>query len=121
MRILLADDSTTMRKIILRVLTAVGFGDDVTEAVDGNEVVFLFKSGEFDLVISDWNMPGKTGLEVVQEIRVQDDDVPVIFVITEAEKGRVIKALELSVYDYLVKPFTAEMLRVKIEKHCFSG
>ena len=114
-RVLVADDSSTMRKIILRSLQAVGV-DEVTEAADGAEAVSLFKPNDFDMVLTDWNMPGKTGLEVVQEIRAQDGDVPIIMVTTEAEKGRVVQAIQAGVSDYLVKPFTADTLREKLEK-----
>ena len=115
-RVLVADDSSTMRKIILRSLQAVGV-DEVTEAADGSEAVALFKPDSFDMVLTDWNMPGKTGLEVVQEIRSQDANVPIIMVTTEAEKGRVMQAIQAGVSDYLVKPFTADTLREKLEKH----
>jgi two-component system chemotaxis response regulator CheY len=115
-KVLVADDSSTMRKIILRSLQAVGV-TDTEEAADGAEALSLFKPGEFDLVLTDWNMPGKTGLEVVQEIRSQDANVPVIMVTTEAEKGRVMEAIQAGVSDYLVKPFTADTLREKLEKH----
>jgi two-component system chemotaxis response regulator CheY len=115
-RILVADDSSTMRKIILRSLNAVGVPGAV-EASDGEEAINQFKPGEFDMVLTDWNMPGKSGLEVVQEIRKQDTKVPIIMVTTEAEKSRVMEAIQAGVSDYLVKPFTADMLREKLEKH----
>jgi two-component system chemotaxis response regulator CheY len=105
-----------MRKIILRSLQAVGV-TQATEAQDGTEAVALFKPGQFDMVLTDWNMPGKTGLEVVQEIRAQDAAVPIIMVTTEAEKGRVTQAIQAGVSDYLVKPFTADTLREKLLKH----
>jgi len=105
-----------MRKIILRSLQAVGV-TDVTEASDGSEALAIFKPGEFDLVLTDWNMPGMTGLEVLQGIRAQDASIPVIMVTTEAEKTRVLQAIQAGVSDYLVKPFTADTLREKLEKH----
>ena len=117
LRVLVADDSSTMRKIIIRSLLAVG-APGTTEAADGNEAVALFKPGEFDLVLTDWNMPGKNGLEVVQAIRAQDAKVPIIMVTTEAEKDRVLQAIQAGVTDYLIKPFTAETLREKLSKHC---
>jgi two-component system chemotaxis response regulator CheY len=116
-RVLVADDSSTMRKIILRSLNAVGI-PSATEAADGEEAVKAFKPGDFDLVLTDWNMPGKNGLEVITEIRKQDAEVPIIMVTTEAEKAKVLEAIEAGVTDYLVKPFTADTLREKIEKHC---
>ena len=114
-RVLVADDSSTMRKIILWSLNAVGVS--AVEAADGEEAVGLFNPGDFDLVLTDWNMPGKTGLEVTQEIRKKDADVPIIMVTTEAEKTRVLEAIQAGVSDYLVKPFTADTLQEKLEKH----
>ncbi|MGL6225416.1 MAG: response regulator [Thermoguttaceae bacterium] len=116
MRVLVADDSSTMRKIILRSLQAVGV-TDVAEAADGTEAVAMFKPGLFDMVLTDWNMPGMTGLEVLQNIRAQDANIPVIMVTTEAEKSRVLQAIQAGVTDYLVKPFSADSLREKLEKH----
>ncbi len=87
------------------------------EGAYGDEAVNLFKPGEFDIVLTDWNMPGKNGLEVIQEIRKMDANVPIIMVTTEAEKSRVVEAIQAGVSDYLVKPFTAETLREKLEKH----
>jgi two-component system chemotaxis response regulator CheY len=116
MRVLVADDSSTMRKIIVRSLLAVG-APGAIEAADGNEAVQLFQPGEFDLVLTDWNMPGKSGIEVVREIRALDAKVPIIMITTEAEKARVLEAIQAGVSDYLVKPFTAETLREKLEKH----
>ncbi len=115
-RVLVADDSGTMRKIILRSLSAVGIPSAV-EASDGNEAVQIFIPGHFDLVLTDWNMPGKTGLEVTREIRAQDPKVPIIMITTEAEKQRVMDAIQAGVTDYLVKPFTPDALQEKLDKH----
>lgn len=115
MKVLVADDSSTMRKIILRSLQAVGV-TDIGEAADGDEAIEMFSEGQYDMVLTDWNMPGKNGLEVIQEIRKTDKDVPILMVTTEAEKGRVMEAIQAGVSDYLVKPFTAETLREKLEK-----
>jgi two-component system chemotaxis response regulator CheY len=115
-RVLVADDSSTMRKIIIRSLQAVGVSE-ITEAADGTEAIAKFQPGQFDMVLTDWNMPGKTGLEVVQDIRGRDAKIPIIMVTTEAEKGRVMQAIQAGVSDYLVKPFTAETLREKLSKH----
>lgn len=115
-RVLVADDSSTMRKIILRSLDAVGVSNAI-EAVDGEEAIGLFEQGQFDLVLTDWNMPRKNGLELIQEIRKQDGDVTIIMVTTEAEKSCVLEGIQAGVSDYLVKPFTADMLREKLEKH----
>lgn len=113
---LVADDSGTMRKIIIRSLTAVGISS-VVEAADGNQAVEKFKAEPFDLVLTDWNMPGKSGLEVTQAIRAVNPTVPILMITTEAEKQRVMAAIEAGVTDYLVKPFTADVLQAKLDKH----
>ncbi len=115
-RVLVADDSRTMRKIIIRTLLEVGPAH-TTEARDGSEAVSLFQPGAFDLVLTDWNMPGKTGLQVVRAIRREDADVPIIMVTTEAEDRRVAQATKAGATSYLTKPFTADMLREKLEQH----
>lgn len=116
MRVLIADDSGTMRTIIKRSLESLGV-TGALEAADGNQAVELFKAGAFDLVLTDWNMPGKTGLEVVREIRALDAEVKIMMVTTEAERTRVVQAIEAGVSDYLVKPFTGDVLREKLQKH----
>ena len=115
-KVLVADDSVTMRTIIRRSLKSIGVEDSV-EAADGDQALAEFEPGKFDLVLTDWNMPGKSGLEVTQEIRKLDKNVPIIMVTTEGEKARVLQAIEAGVSDYLVKPFDAETLREKLEKH----
>ncbi len=116
LKVLLADDSSTMRKIILRSLQAVGVHETI-EAKDGSEAVALFAQHDIDVVLTDWNMPGKTGIEVVREIRVQDANIPIIMVTTEAETSRVMEAIQAGVTDYLVKPFEADTLREKLYKY----
>ena len=115
-RVLVADDSETMRNIITRSLKAVGIPSTV-EATDGNEAVQIFIPGHYDLVLADWKTPGKTGLEVTQAIRAEDPKVPIIMITTEEEKQRVLEAVESGVTDYLVKPFTDDALQEKLEKH----
>jgi len=115
-RVLVVDDSITMRKLILRSLGAAGIVGAV-EAADGGEAIAKFKPGEFDLVLTDWNMPGKTGLEVVEEIRGRDARVKIVMVTAEAETSRVRAAFEAGACDYLVKPFTVESLREKLARH----
>jgi two-component system chemotaxis response regulator CheY len=114
-KVLVADDSGTMRKIIIRSLNAVGV-TDVTEAADGAEALLKFAEEQFDLVLTDWNMPEKTGLEVIEGIRGQGSKVPIVMITTEAEQRRVLDAIRAGVSDYLVKPFQADQLREKIDK-----
>jgi len=115
LNVLVADDSSTMRKIIIRSLQAVGVPDAV-EAKDGAEAVDRFKEGGIDLVLTDWNMPNKSGLEVVQDIRAVNKEVPIVMITTEAEKRRVVEAIQAGVSDYLVKPFDSDALREKLTK-----
>ncbi len=113
--VLVADDSGTMRKIIIRSLQMLGIQNSA-EAKDGDEAISIFKQGGINLVLTDWNMPGKSGLEVIREIRAQDKDVPIIMVTTEAEKRRVLETIEVGVSDYIIKPFEVEVLRDKLRK-----
>jgi two-component system chemotaxis response regulator CheY len=115
-RVLVADASDTMRKIILRSLESAGVAS-TTEAANGTEALKKFKPGEFDLVLTDWEMPGKNGLEVITGIRKLDAKVPIIMVTATAEKPRVLQAIAAGVSDYLVKPFTADTLREKLQKY----
>jgi two-component system, chemotaxis family, chemotaxis protein CheY len=114
-RVLVADDSGTMRKIICRSLAAVGLTDTV-QAADGLSAIELFKAGGIHLVLTDWNMPGKNGVEAARAIRTLDKQIPILMVTTEAEKARVLEAIQAGVTDYLVKPFTTEGLQKKLER-----
>lgn len=116
-KVLVVDDSATMRKIVIRALNSVGC-TDTAEAVDGQEAIAAFQASAFDVVLTDWNMPNKTGVELAREIRALGSKVPVFMITTEAEKDRVLEAMRAGVSDYLVKPFTADMLREKLEKYC---
>lgn len=116
LKVLLVDDSGTMRKIILRSLQAVGV-TETTEAADGSEALTKFRAEPFDLVMTDWNMPVKTGLELTKDIRASGSNVPVLMITTEAEKCRVLEAIQAGISDYLVKPFTPDVLREKIMKY----
>lgn len=114
-KVLVADDSGVMRKIIVRALNNCGV-TDVVEAGDGAEALALFGQQAFDLVMTDWNMPNKDGLQLLKDIRGTGSKVPVIMVTTEAEVGRVKEAIAAGVNDYLAKPFDKDMLQQKIEK-----
>jgi two-component system chemotaxis response regulator CheY len=116
-KVLVADDSGVMRKIIIRALNSCGV-TDIVEAADGAEAVDKFKSQGADLVMTDWNMPNKTGLEVAKEIRASGSDVPIIMITTEAETSRVKEAIQAGVNDYLAKPFDNELLKQKIDRFC---
>lgn len=112
-KVLVADDSGTMRKIITRSLNAVGI-DNVVEACDGLQAFEVYQQANVDLVLTDWNMPGQSGLDLVKAIRATDQETPIVLITTEAEKSRVIEAVQAGVSDYIVKPFEAEQLRAKL-------
>ncbi|WP_456401255.1 chemotaxis response regulator CheY [Persephonella sp.] len=116
-KILVVDDMATMRKIIKGLLDQLGF-KNIDEAEDGKVALQKLKSGKYDFVVTDWNMPNMTGLELVQEIRKDPDlkSIPVLMVTAEAKKENVLLAIKAGVNNYIVKPFTAEVLKEKIEK-----
>lgn len=115
-KVLVVDDSGTMRKIITRALNAVGF-TDVIEAADGAEGLRVFQQHPVSLVLTDWNMPNKSGIELTGDIRASGSKVPIIMVTTEGEKARVVEAIKAGITDYLVKPFANDVLRDKLNKY----
>jgi len=115
MKIMLVDDSRTIRNIQKNVLKQLGH-TDIVEAADGVEALARFNEQVPDLMLIDWNMPNMDGLTLVQKIRQQNKIVPMIMVTTEAEKSRVIEAIKAGVNNYCVKPFTCESLGEKIEQ-----
>ena len=115
MRFLLVDDSTTMRNIQRKILNGMGH-TDVAEAADGVLALAAFSAQRPDVVFVDWNMPNMDGLTLVQKIREVDKNVLLLMVTTEAEKARVIEAIKAGVNNYVVKPFTAQILAEKLEQ-----
>jgi len=117
MRILVVDDFASMRKIIKGLLKQIGF-KNIEEADDGSTALEKLKVGEFGLIICDWNMPKVPGIEVLKAVRndPQLKDLPFLMVTAEAKKDNVMEAVKAGVNQYIVKPFTAETLRKKIEK-----
>lgn len=117
MKILLVDDSGTMRTIQKRCLLKMGIDEaDIVEAEDGIHALQAFENGDIGVVITDWNMPNMDGLQLLQAIRERTKETPVIMITTEAERARVVLAIQHGVSDYLVKPFTQDGLREKLEK-----
>lgn len=115
MKVLLVDDSGTMRTIQRRCLNKLGI-EDITEAEDGRRALELFQQSSFDVLLSDWNMPVMDGLSLLIEIRKLNQSIPVVMITTEAERTRVVTAIQAGVSDYLVKPFTPDALKEKLEK-----
>ncbi len=118
-KILVVDDFATMRKIVKNVLQQLGYSN-IEEAENGEEALKKLRSDSFDFVVSDWNMPVKDGLEMLKEIRADAKlkSTPVLMVTAEAEKSKVIEAIKAGVNNYIVKPFTAETMKQKIEQIC---
>jgi two-component system chemotaxis response regulator CheY len=117
MKILVVDDSSTMRRIIVNTLGRLGY-KDVVQAADGVEAWEALQANpDIGVVITDWNMPNMNGLELVKKIRAQDKykAMPIIMVTTEGGKKEVIIALKAGVNNYIVKPFTPQVLKEKLE------
>jgi two-component system chemotaxis response regulator CheY len=117
MNVLIVDDYKTMLRIIRNLLKQIDF-NNVEEATDGSEALTKLRTGNFGLVISDWNMQPMTGLELLQEVR-QDarlKALPFIMITAESKTENVVAAKQAGVSNYIVKPFNAETLREKIEK-----
>ena len=117
MKILIVDDFSTMRRIIKNLLRDLGF-NNTHEADDGNTALPMLKNGDFEFVVTDWNMPGMQGIDLLKAIRADDklSHLPVLMVTAEAKREQIIEAAQAGVNGYVVKPFTALALKEKIEK-----
>lgn len=115
MKVLLVDDSGVIRTIQRHCLAKAGI-NEICEASDGVKALEMFMDQKFDLVMTDWNMPEMDGLELLIEIRKVNQEIPVIMVTSESEKEMVVKAVQAGASEYIVKPFTPEMIQEKIEK-----
>ncbi len=116
-KILVVDDFATMRKIVKNVLQQLGY-TNIEEAENGEEALKKLKADKFDFVVSDWNMPVMDGLTMLKKIRSDENlkHIPVIMVTAEAEKSKVIEAIKAGVNNYIVKPFTAETMKQKMDQ-----
>ncbi|NWC57121.1 chemotaxis response regulator CheY [Pseudomonas veronii] len=117
MKILIVDDFSTMRRIIKNLLRDLGF-TNTYEADDGTTALPMLKNGSFDFLITDWNMPGMSGIDLLSYVRADDriKHLPVLIVTAEAKREQIIKAAQAGVNGYVIKPFTAQVLKGKIEK-----
>jgi two-component system, chemotaxis family, chemotaxis protein CheY len=117
MTFLVVDDFSTMRRIVKNVLNDLGY-PNVTEADDGNTALPLLKNGKFDFLITDWNMPGMPGLDLVKHVRADPRlaKMPVLMLTAEAKREQIVEAAQAGVSGYVIKPFTAATLKEKIEK-----
>ena len=117
MKILVVDDFSTMRRIIKNLLKDLGFAN-IQEADDGNTALPMLQQGDFDFVVTDWNMPGMQGIDLLRAIRADErlSHIPVLMVTAEAKKEQIVMAAQAGVNGYIVKPFTAATLNTKLNK-----
>jgi len=120
-KVLVVDDFATMRRIVKGVLKQLGF-KDIIEADDGTTALNELKKEKVGLIVSDWNMPKMTGLDLLKKVRGDEQlkEIPFIMVTAEGQKENVIEAVKAGVSNYIVKPFTPETLSEKLEK-VFNG
>lgn len=115
MKALVVDDSEVMRKVLVGALARAGI-TDVDQAADGVEALDKIGKTKYTLVLLDWYMPNKLGIDAVKEIRASGNKVPIIMVTTEAEKTRVIEALKAGANNYIIKPFEPAAIVAKIKE-----
>lgn len=117
MKVLVVDDFSTMRRIIKNLLRDIGF-TNISEADDGLTALPMLQKGDFEFVVTDWNMPGMQGIDLLRAIRADDrlSHLPVLMVTAEAKKEQIVMAAQAGVNGYIVKPFTAGTLNTKLSK-----
>ena len=117
MKILIVDDFSTMRRIIKNLLRDLGY-NNTQEADDGANALPMLQKGAFDFLVTDWNMPGMTGIELLKAVRSDPSisSLPVLMVTAEQKKEQIVEAAQAGVNGYIVKPFTATTLKEKIDK-----
>jgi two-component system chemotaxis response regulator CheY len=117
MKILIVDDFSTMRRIVKNLLRDLGF-TNTEEADDGNTALPMLQSGKFDFLVTDWNMPGMNGLDLLKAVRADENlsSMPVLMVTAESKREQIVEAAQAGVNGYVVKPFTAVTLEEKINK-----
>lgn len=117
MKILIVDDFSTMRRIVKNLLADLGFSN-TAEADDGKTAWPMLQTGDFDFVVTDWNMPGMTGIDLLKAIRgdAKLKALPVLMVTAEAQRDQIVEAAKAGVNGYIIKPFTAATLKEKLDK-----
>ncbi|GJM05510.1 MAG: response regulator [marine bacterium B5-7] len=117
MKILIVDDFSTMRRIIKNLLRDLGF-KNTSEADDGVTALPMLENGKYDFLVTDWNMPGMQGIDLLKAVRANPElvDLPVLMVTAESKKDQIVEAAQAGVNGYVVKPFTAQTLKEKIDK-----
>lgn len=117
MKILIVDDFSTMRRIIKNLLRDLGF-TNTSEADDGSTALPMLEGGKYDFLVTDWNMPGMQGIDLLKAVRSNPElvSLPVLMVTAESKKEQIVEAAQAGVNGYVVKPFTAATLKEKIDK-----
>ncbi|GAB6040238.1 chemotaxis response regulator CheY [Endothiovibrio diazotrophicus] len=117
MKILIVDDFSTMRRIVKNLLRDLGF-NNTHEADDGLTALPMLQSGDFDFLVTDWNMPGMQGIDLLKAVRADPRlaQLPVLMVTAESKREQIVEAAQAGVNGYIVKPFTAQTLKEKIER-----
>jgi two-component system chemotaxis response regulator CheY len=117
LKFLVVDDFSTMRRIIKNLLNDLGYAN-VSEADDGKTALPMLQAGGFDFLITDWNMPGMPGLDLIKAVRADAKlaKMPVLMLTAEAKREQIIEAAQAGVNGYVIKPFTAETLKEKLDK-----
>lgn len=117
MRILVVDDFQTMRRIVKNLLNQLGF-NNISEAENGKQALAKLQGGGFDFLVTDWNMPEMSGIELVKAVRDDPNlaELPILMVTAEARREQIVEAAQLKVNGYVVKPFTAATLQEKLER-----
>ena len=116
-KILVVDDFSTMRRIIKNLLRDLGY-TNTSDADDGSTALPMLQAGSYEFLVTDWNMPGMTGIELLKAVRANPDlaSLPVLMVTAEQKREQIIEAAQAGVNGYIVKPFTAVTLKEKIDK-----
>jgi len=116
-KILIVDDFSTMRRIIKNLLRDLGF-TNTADADDGNTALPMLQSGKYDFLVTDWNMPGMSGIDLLKAVRADPNlaHLPVLMVTAEQKREQIVEAAQAGVNGYIVKPFTAVTLKEKIDK-----
>jgi two-component system chemotaxis response regulator CheY len=117
MRVLVVDDFSTMRRIVKNILRQLGF-NNVVEADDGTSAWEILNREKIEFIVSDWNMPQMTGIELLRRVRASEQHAatPFLMVTAEAQQENIIEAVQAKVSNYILKPFTAETMKQKIDK-----
>jgi len=117
MNILVVDDFSTMRRIVKNLLAEIGF-NNIVEADDGKTALPILENGGIDFLVTDWNMPGMPGIDLLKAVRADPklSALPVLMVTAEAKREQILEAAQAGVNGYVVKPFTAETLKEKVDK-----